>query len=153
MGGILHFPLTTLSRAAAREKKALEASLRALSQTVFSCSEDARIAWEEIFGKARYHASECVVSEETGHVRSGVPKKDAKPEIQGDRISGSFEPDPEGIDRELHRKGFFVIASNHLDDKVLSAPEMIALYKSQGTSIDRGSASTKIRCSLRTRSS
>ena len=129
----------TLSRAVSREKKALEASLRALSQTVFSCSEDARTAWEEIFGKARYHrASECVVSEETGHVRSGRPKKDAKPEIQGYRISGSFEPDPEGIDRELHRKGFFVIASNHLDDKALPAPEMIALYKSQGTSIEPG---------------
>ena len=129
----------TLSRAVAREKKALEASLRALSQTIFSCPEDARKAWEETVSKARYHrASEVLVSEETGHARSGRPKKDATPEIRGYRLSGSFEPDPEGIDRERQRKGFFVVASNHLDDETLSAPEMIALYKSQGTSIEPG---------------
>ncbi len=123
----------------AREKKALESSLRALFSTVFSCEEDARAAWDETFGKVRYHrASECLVSEETGHARSGRPRKDAKPEVQGYRLSGSFEPDPGAINQEHQRKGFFVVASNHLDDEALSAPEMIALYKSQGTSIESG---------------
>ena len=129
----------TLSRAVAREKKALESSLRALFQTVFSCTADARAAWEETFGKVRYHrASGGVVSEETGHARSGRPRKDAKPEVQGYRLSGSFEPDPDAITQELERKGFFVVASNHLDDDTLPAPEMIALYKSQGSSIEAG---------------
>ena len=129
----------TLARAVAREGKALESSLRTLSQMRFSCPEDARKAWEKAFGKSRYHRpSECIVWEETGHSRSGRPRKDARPEVQGYHLSGSFAPDPEAIGQELRRKGFFVVASNHLDCETLSATELIALYKAQGTSIEPG---------------
>ena len=129
----------TLSRAVAREGKMLASSVKTLSQTLFSCPEDARKAWEEAFGKSRYHRpSACIVSEETGHSRSGRPRKEEKPEIKGYRLSGSFEPDPDAVAQALGRKGFFVIASNHQDCESLSAPEIIALYKAQGTSIEPG---------------
>ena len=92
----------------------------------------------EILSNEMVRPSECIVQEETGHSRSGRPRKDARPEVQGYHLSGSFAPDPEAIGQELRRKGFFVVASNHLDGETLSATELIALYKAQGTSIEPG---------------
>ena len=129
----------TLERAVQREAKSLDASLKALFQTLFSCREDARNAWEEAFGKIRYHRpSDGLVTEETGYAQSGRPRKNATPEVLGYRLSGSFETDQEAIAMTLERKGFFVVATNVLDEDALSAPELIALYKAQGTSIEAG---------------
>ncbi len=128
-----------LERAVQREAKSLNASLKALFQTSFSCREDARIAWEEAFGKIRYHRpSDGLVTEETGYAQSGRPRKNATPEVLGYRLSGSFETDQEAISMTLERKGFFVVATNVLDEDALPAPELIALYKAQGTSIEAG---------------
>jgi transposase InsO family protein len=55
--------------------------------------------------------------------------------VVGYLIAGSFEEDTEAIDQPLSRKGFFVVATNVLDEEELPALDLIALYKSQGTSI------------------
>ncbi len=129
----------TLDRAVKREAKDLEKSLKDLFQTLFSCRNDAQTAWDEAFGKAKYHkATACTVTEETGHAHSGRPRKEVQPEVRGYRLSGSFEKDPEKVESTLRRKGFFVVATNSLDDPEISSKDLIALYKAQGTSIEPG---------------
>ena len=129
----------TLDRAVKAEARSLEGTLKTLSQRSFSCREDAEAVWDDTFRKIKYHRLvSCHVTEETGHVTPGRPKKGATPGVVGYRIAGSFEEDTEAIDRRLSRKGFFVVATNVLDEEALPAPDLIALYKSQGTSIETG---------------
>ena len=129
----------TLDRAIQRESRSLSEALSVLSRHSFSCHEDAQAAWDEVFWKIRYHRPEsCVVTEETGHATAGRPKRGANPEIVGYRIAGSFAEDPEAIKATLSRKGFFVVATNVLEEDKISASELIDLYKAQGVSVEAG---------------
>ena len=67
------------------------------------------------------------MTEETGHPTAGRPKRGATPEIVGYRIAGSFAEDPEAIQAILSRKGFFVVATNMLEEDKISASELIDL--------------------------
>ena len=78
------------------------------------------------------------MTEEPGHATAGRPKRGANPEIVGYRIAGSFAEDPEAIQATLSRKGFFVVATNVLEEDKISASELIDLYKAQGVSVEAG---------------
>ena len=129
----------TLDRAIRRESRSLEDALSVLSRHTFSCREDAQAAWDEIFRKVRYHRpGTCEVTEETGHATAGRPKRGTTPEGVGSRIAGSFAEDTEAIQTTLSRKGFFVVATNVLEEDTISAYELIDLYKAQGVSVEAG---------------
>ncbi len=129
----------TLDRAIQRESRNLEDALSVLSRQSFSCREDAQTAWDEVFRKIKYHRpGTCDVTEETGHPTAGRPKRGATPKVVGYRIAGSFVEDTEAIQATLSRKGFFVVATNVLEEDKISASELIDLYKAQGVSVEAG---------------
>lgn len=67
----------------------------------------------------------------------GRPKKDAKPDYFTYQIIGSVSVSVAKKEKLQSKKGFFVIATNELDEKKLSFKELFEAYKNQGK-VERG---------------
>ena len=129
----------TLERAVERERKTLEKALKEITGLRFSCPDDARKAWDSLRAGSRYHRfSAGELTEERGYASPGRPRDGASPRTLGVRITGTFETDPDAVEKTLARKGFFVVATNTLDTTRLSGRDLLDLYKAQGTSIELG---------------
>ena len=67
----------------------------------------------------------------------GRPKKDAKPDYFTYQIRGIVSVSVEKKEKLESKKGFFIIATNELDEEKLSAKELFEAYKNQGK-VERG---------------
>jgi transposase len=53
-------------------------------------------------------------------------------------ISGELSEDTHQLSRTYKHKGLFIIATNELDESILSDQALIDVYKAQGVSVERG---------------
>ncbi len=70
--------------------------------------------------------------------RRGRPTAEDQKEVVGYHLEGSLEEHAKAINEAKHCLGRFIIATNDLDAKHLSATSMLENYKDQGASVERG---------------
>ncbi|MCS3749288.1 transposase [Salinibacter ruber] len=136
------------ARESAREKveKEHEEEAKAFSKLTgreFACREGAEQALEEF--ESGLQASEFTEKQVT-RATCYTLEEPSSPGGEGNRleetgvewlVEGTLVPSEERIARLLKRKSLFIVATNELDDEVLSAEEMLEGYKGQ-VQVERG---------------
>lgn len=109
-----------------------------LKRQEFGCQEDAKAALEKMTKKWKFHEVENVDYTEVQHFEGkGRPKKGAKPQRIGWKITGELEEDVDAMAEASAGLGRFILATN-MPKEMMTAEEALFRYKTQGTSIERG---------------
>jgi len=127
----------TLERQVEKEFKLKSKELKKFSSKNFDCECDAGAALCTLEKSFKHHRlGEVIVKEQRVKSGRGRPKKD-DPAIIKYSLETTLEKDDEKIAISLQKKGKFIIATNELDDKLLSNRELLENYKKQ-QSVERG---------------
>ena len=127
----------TLERQVKKEFQLKTKELKKFSSKTFDCEFDARTALYNLEKSFKHHRlGEIIVKEQRVKSGRGRPKKD-DPVVIKYSLETKLEEDGEKIALSLQKKGKFIIATNELDDKLLSNRELLDNYKGQ-QSVERG---------------
>lgn len=118
------------------EKQAIE-KIKKHGKQKFSCEADARSSLKKLGKKLKYHTIDAPkITITKKYHNSGRPIKEATyDEIF--QITSEIIPDQEAINSALHKKGFFVLATNQKRDSLI-AEDLISTYKNQNTTVEKG---------------
>jgi transposase len=130
--------LKTLERAQVREREAVRKAWRKECQPTFNCAADAEQATTQFNQRWKYHQVIAQVRPLTQYARRGRPAAGDEPQVVGYQLCGEVSKHEAGIDEAKRSLGKFIIATNELDLKRLSAGEMLANYTDQGITVERG---------------
>jgi len=104
----------------------------------FACAADATKAAEKLSTKWKYHSLESIQIDTHPHYsQAGRPPKDKSPESFTYRITAQIILVEEVFETEQRRAGRFILATNVLDEDILSNDEVLIEYKGQQSS-ERG---------------
>lgn len=102
-----------------------------LSNRVFTCRDDAHYQAEAQKKQLKYHGVTTSVVEVKKHGSKGRPKSGELPEVVGYQIEYNLFLNEQEVSRVRARKGRFVLATNQLDETILSNEEVLREYKGQ----------------------
>jgi transposase len=119
-----------------RDRNAID--LKHIRNQVFACEADARKAAERFSKKLRYQNLEIEIIQKGRYGLKGRPKKGDVADKSDWYIGGALIDDETAIMSVAMTKGLFVIATNELDKSIVSDLELLAVYKDQGVSVERG---------------
>ncbi|MDP4157162.1 MAG: IS1634 family transposase [Bacillota bacterium] len=125
-----------------RENKTLDKKIKAendaqnkawwhLSNRIFTCKDDAYHQAEIQKKTLKFHEVTFSVVEVKKHGSKGRPKIGVPPEIVGYQIQYGLSVNKKKITETRSRKGRFVLATNQLDETILSNEEVLSEYKGQ----------------------
>jgi len=133
-----------------REKKTLEKNIKKegekvkkmlwhLSNQGFHSEEDGRKELNKIKRRWKYYKVKSTnVNTKQKKINGGKGKPKNRESLQTlYYINVDFEKDEDAINKEMSRKGKFIIATNELDDKKLSSEDVLKGYKDQ-QKVERG---------------
>lgn len=120
-----------LRRNIRKEREKITQELKALSKQVFSCEKDAIKAYEDIVRSSRYHKQASHNVEKSKKKQQRGRPKQGKEEAFEYRITGDIKYSKQKIKEVKKHKGFFVLATNELDEEKLSKEEILSYYKGQ----------------------
>ena len=118
------------------EKK--EKELKHLRNTAYACAADADKAAQAFTRKLKHLHFDYQVYEKPHYEGKGRPKAGSTPCSTSWCIEGQLSYDDERIEADRLRKGKFVVATNELDQDILSDEKIIEVYKDQNISVERG---------------
>ena len=122
-----------------KAQQAANRALKTLKRQTFACEPDARDAVAAVEKSWRFHRLSYELESKAHYNGRGRPAEGQQPARMSWRVSqGQVERDDEAIDRAKQGRGLFVIATNELDNKRAPATSLLALYKSQNTTVERG---------------
>lgn len=121
-----------------KQQQGQEQAWRKLCRHKFSCETDARVALDAFSTSLRWWQVAATVESEKRYPGRGRPAKDAIPEITGWRLQGDLKVDEAAVTEQEQWLGRFILASNVLDEDVLSDAQLLACYKQQSSSVERG---------------
>jgi transposase len=127
----------TLGRRIKKEKEALEKALWHLGNEIFSCEQDALKSVKLLQRKYRYHEIKAQVELIEKFKCRGRPKIGSQKIKVGFCIKAAIEENEKGIEETLRKKGRFILATNELNDTVLSNENILLEYKKQ-SQVERG---------------
>ena len=117
--------------------QSLTSALNQLSSQHFACQLDALQAATAFSDQLHYHQlDELQVVEIIEYPKRGRPRKDEVGQKHY-QISATLIPQPQALDVEIQRAGRFILATNVLDEQVLSDEDVLTEYKAQ-QSTERG---------------
>ncbi|MDZ7705480.1 MAG: IS1634 family transposase [Trueperaceae bacterium] len=126
-----------LQRRVDKERLSAEKTLYTLQNKEFGCADAVHKAVAARTKTWRYHRVDLTLYTQKRYQHPGRPAADAPFELVW-RFRGTVHED-ETVIRELRRShGKYIIASNELDESKLGLLAMLALYKSQTSSVERG---------------
>lgn len=128
----------SFARRLARQQEQAVKSLRRLQQQAFACEADAREAVAKASQRWRYHQARVEVQPISRYPQPGRPPQGAEPQVVGYGLVGVVIEDKAAVAEAERRRGKFIIATNELDPEQLSPAAMLAVYKAQGVSVERG---------------
>jgi transposase len=128
----------TLARNVNKELKKQEKEFWHISNNAFKCEADARDAAKKFEKQLRYHKLEYTVKEKKKYGKRGRPASTTEETGCEYYLQGSIVINPDAVGRQQSRKGYFIIATNELDSKVLDSESLLSVYKAQGISVERG---------------
>ena len=123
----------TLEKKIKKEKERVEREVWHLSNQGFYSEEDAVKAAKEREKRWKYHeisATEMETKRKRENGRRGRPRKD-EPTQTVYRVKVEFAEDKSIIEKEMLKKGKFIVATNELDSEKLSDEEVLKAYKGQ----------------------
>ena len=86
----------------------------------------------------RYYTLTFDIERKLHYGKKRRPAAGDKPTCERLYIRGELEKDTEAVDYRRAFKGVFIIATNETDAKKLPAEQLLEVYKSQGTSVEKG---------------
>lgn len=133
----LESDLKQLSKRVATKLIAAMSALKQLSSQQFACQPDALQAATTLSEQLPYHQlDDLQVVEIIEYPKRGRPRKDQVGQKYY-QISATLIPQPNAMDVEIQRAGRFILATNVLDEQVLSHEDVLTEYKAQ-QSTERG---------------
>jgi transposase len=102
-----------------------------LSNRVFTCRDDAHNQAEAQKKQLKYHGVTISIIEVKKHDSKGRPKSGELPEVVGYKIEYTLSLNEQEISRIRASKGRFILATNQLDETILSNEEILREYKGQ----------------------
>lgn len=120
-----------------KERQQVEKTLWHLTNQEFANASEASKAIQKT-KRGRYHRLETQLLEVGKHKRQGRPRKGEIPASFVYKVKGRVIEDEETIAHSLQRKGKFIVATNQLDTLALPSETMLAAYKKQSVSVERG---------------
>jgi transposase len=127
-----------LEKRIGREKEKAERAWRKMKGQRFNCEKDAQKALNAFQKRWKYHQAEARLRPVNGYSNPGRPRKDASPEVVGYQLEGEILRSEPAIAAASNRLGYFILATNQLDVAELPPQTMLAEYKTQGISVERG---------------
>lgn len=128
----------TLVKCIRQENERMGKELWHLGNKMFACEADAVKAVKGFKKKLRYHTVKYNIVVKNSYDKKGRPDKTKMPVQREWQIAGSLEINPQAVGEAEGRKGFFIIGTNELDEKKITARQLLEVYKAQGVSVERG---------------
>jgi transposase len=129
--------LKQLEKRVAKKLIAATSALKQLSSQQFACQPDALQAATALSAQLPYHQlDDLQVVEIIEYHKRGRPRKDEVGQKHY-QIAATLIPQPNAMDVEIQRAGRFILATNVLDEQVLSNEDVLTEYKAQ-QSTERG---------------
>ena len=129
--------IKTLERQIKKEFELKTKELKKFSSKTFDCECDAKASLYALEKTLKHHRlGEVVVKQQRVKSGRGRPKKGDSVIIKYS-LETKLEEDEEKISSSLQKKGKFIIATNELDDTLLSNRDLLDNYKGQ-QSVERG---------------
>jgi transposase len=127
----LESDLKQLEKRVARKLTSATSALKQLSSQQFACQPDALQAATALSEQLPYHQLDNLqVVEIIEFPKRGRPRKDEVGQKHY-QISATLIPQPNAMDVEIQRAGRFILATNVLDEQVLSDEDVLTEYKAQ----------------------
>ena len=127
-----------LQRRVTKEKKAAQRAWRKQRSQTFNCSEDAEAALTAVQKKWKYHQVKGKVVPITRYPSPGRPAATATPQVVGFRLDGEVEVSESLLEQARCGQGRFILATNELRADLLPPDTILAQYKAQAVSVERG---------------
>jgi transposase len=127
----LESDLKQLEKRVALKLTSATSALKQLANQQFACQPDALQAATALSEQLPYHQlNDLQVVEIIEDQKRGRPRKDEIGQKHY-QISATLIPQPNAMDVEIQRAGRFILASNVLDEQVLSDEDVLTEYKAQ----------------------
>lgn len=139
---VLHEPSqikqnASLQKRIAKERTRIEKKLQALQNKDFGCQDAIDKAVTALTKKWQFHRLETTSYTEKRYQQAGRPTDDTPFELVW-RFEAQLHEDEVALEQLRRTHGKYVIATNELDETKLGSLEMLAIYKQQSTSVERG---------------
>jgi len=120
-----------------RERTKLDKAAKKLQRQAFSCAEDAHKALARFNKKYSFHT---IIGEATASERYTQPGRptETSETVTDWHLILTVTPHNEAIAQAQKPLGKYIIATNVMDEHMLSAEELLTLYKDQNCSVERG---------------
>ena len=130
--------LRSLEKKLTKQLKIATSELNSLMKQDFACAADATEAANKLRANWKYHSLESIQIDTHSHYsKAGRPPKNQTPEYFTYRVTSQIIPVEEVIENAQRRAGRFILATNVLDEDILSDDEVLIEYKGQQSS-ERG---------------
>lgn len=104
----------------------------------FACQEDAQAAWKQsVKGLPEWFEVSAAFNSRAVFEGRGRPAHDAQPSGERWKVGFQLHLNEDTLQAYAERKACFIVASNVMDEDVMSHEELISLYLEQG-SVERG---------------
>lgn len=134
----LQSDLKQLEKRLTKQLKAAEKELKLLMQQDFACAADGKQAAHKLSKNWKYYSLESVEIKAHPHYnQAGRPTKNQTPKNFTYRVTAQVTPVESVIEIARRQAGRFILATNVLDDSILSNDEVLSEYKGQQSS-ERG---------------
>lgn len=121
--------IATLEKNIGKEKEKKEKLLWHLGNQPFACEADAEAEAKRFEKALRYHTLSFRIERCNHYGSKGRPAAGAHPAHISWLIVGSLAEDEQAIQEARARKGMFIIATNELDERLLSSGQLLDVYK------------------------
>ena len=128
----------TLAKNIRRENEQMGKELWHLGNKPFACEADALSAIKRFDKKLHYHKVQYSTRVKNSYGKKGRPDVSQVPVGQEWYIDGVLVIDAAAVGEAQGRKGFFIIATNDLDEKHMTPRQLLDIYKAQNVSVERG---------------
>lgn len=139
---VLHEPSrikqdTALQKRIEKEHQQFTKKLHTLQNKDFGCEDAVRKAVDGLTQKCKYHRIETSLYTEKRYTQAGRPTAETPFETVW-RFKATIHQDETALAQIRCTQGKYVIATTELDDHKLSLDDMLAIYKQQSSSVERG---------------
>ncbi len=115
-----------------------EKELRRLGRREYPSPEAAQAAVDTLAERWPFHTASVSFELIPHFNQAGRPARNQAADYFMWKPVGEIHEDQEAVESALARKGKFVLATNDLDEQLLSIESLISVYKSQNTTVERG---------------
>lgn len=127
----------SLQKRVAKERQRIEKQVQVLQNKDFGCEDAIKQALTSLTKKWQFHRIETTCYTEKRYQQAGRPTDETPFELVW-RFDAQLLEDDTVLEQIRRKHGKYVIASNELDEDKLGLLEMLAIYKQQSSSVERG---------------